>query len=225
MIEWTEILMRLGLASLLGAAVGLERERIDQVAGMRTHMMVCLGASLITVVSMYGFLEMVTYAPTMRYDPTRIAAQIISGIGFLGAGTILFLREKVIRGLTTAAGLWTVGGIGIAVGCGQYFAATVATILAITILLLIHPFEKSVLSRIKPKYVKVIAESREESAQVVSVLFRDKSLMITSFTFDKLEGDDYLMTLKIEKLNHTNLEKIVSRLQATPGVKEITWDA
>ena len=71
----------------------------------------------------------------------------------------------------------------------------------------------------------MIAESREESAQVVSVLFRDKSLMITSFTFDKLEGDDYLMTLKIEKLNHTNLEKIVSRLQATPGVKEITWDA
>ena len=225
MIEWTDILLRLGLASLLGATVGLERERIEQVAGMRTHMMVCLGSALITLVSMYGFLEMVNYAPTMRYDPTRIAAQIVSGIGFLGAGTILFLREKVVRGLTTAAGLWTVGGIGIAVGCGAYFAAVVATVLAIVILLLIHPFEKTVLARIKPKHIKVIVDSREESTAVISGLMKDKHLLITSFTFDKMEEGDYMMTLRVEKLNPQRLEAIVTRLQTAPGVKEITWES
>lgn len=224
MIEWTDIVLRLGLASLLGAAVGLERERMEQVAGMRTHMMVCLGSSLLTIVSMYGFLEMVTYAPNMRYDPTRIAAQIVSGIGFLGAGTILFLREKVIRGLTTAAGLWTVAGIGIAVGCGFYFAAVVATVFAIVILLLIHPFERTVLARIKPKYIKVIVDNRDESTKVVSAMFKDKSLLINSFSFDQMEDGNYMITLRINRMTQEKLQMIVSQLQTAPGVKEITWE-
>lgn len=224
MIEWQEILLRLGLAALLGSVIGLERERIEQVAGMRTHMMVSLGSALITIVSMYGFLEMVHYAPNMRYDPTRIAAQIVSGIGFLGAGTILFLREKVIRGLTTAAGLWTVAGIGMAVGCGLYFAAGVTTVFAIIILLLLHPFEKKFLTKIRPKVIKVVLSSREDSTQAVEAVFRDKSLMIESFTFDLLESGDFMITLKINQVNKKMLGDIIQRFQAIPHVKEVTWD-
>ena len=104
MINWHEILFRLFLAALFGALVGLERERKDWTAGMRTHMMVCLGSALIMLVSAYGFSD-VLGTPNVVLDPSRIAAQVVSGIGFIGAGTILFMRQGRIRGLTTASGL------------------------------------------------------------------------------------------------------------------------
>lgn len=87
------------------------------MAGLRTHMLVCLGAALVMIVSAYGFNDIIS-AYRIVLDPSRVAAQVVSGIGFLGAGTILFLRQQVIRGLTTAASLWTVAAIGLAVGCG-----------------------------------------------------------------------------------------------------------
>lgn len=104
MLAWNEILIRLFLASLFGALVGLERERKDWTAGMRTHMMVCVGSSLIMMVSAFGFSD-VLGRDHIVLDPARVAAQVISGIGFIGAGTILFLKQGTIRGLTTASGL------------------------------------------------------------------------------------------------------------------------
>ena len=112
-----EIILRLLTAAILGGFVGLERERLEWVAGLRTHMLVCLGAALVMIVSAYGFNDIIS-AYRIVLDPSRVAAQVVSGIGFLGAGTILFLRQQVIRGLTTAASLWTVAAIGLAVGCG-----------------------------------------------------------------------------------------------------------
>src|SRR5699024_8541373 len=115
MITWETVLIRLALASVLGAIIGLERERKDWSAGMRTHMMVCLGAALIIIVSAYGFQD-VLQKDNVVLDPSRIAAQVVSGIGFLGAGIIMFLKPGFIRGLTTASGLWTVAAIGLAIG-------------------------------------------------------------------------------------------------------------
>src|SRR5690606_5479708 len=135
MLEWTEILLRLVLAAVFGAAVGLERERKEWAAGagMRTHMMVCLGSCLAMMVSSFGFMDIINH-PHVSLDPSRVAAQVISGIGFLGAGTILFLKPATVKGLTTASGLWTIAGIGLATGGGMYFAASVATVIAIVIL-------------------------------------------------------------------------------------------
>ncbi|GAB2766629.1 hypothetical protein GCM10027275_05690 [Rhabdobacter roseus] len=133
MISWTEIALRLCVAALLGGIVGLERERKDWAAGLRTHMMVCVGAALSMLVSAHGFYEVLTHEH-IELDPSRVAAQVVSGIGFLGAGTILFLRQEVIRGLTTASGLWTVAAIGLATGGGMYFAAATTTVLAILVL-------------------------------------------------------------------------------------------
>src|SRR5690554_4491147 len=107
MISEQEILIRLTLACLYGALIGLERERKDWTAGLRTHMMVCVGSCLIMLVSAYGFNDVLN-TDGIVLDPSRVAAQVVSGIGFIGAGTILFLRKGIIRGLTTAAGLWTV---------------------------------------------------------------------------------------------------------------------
>jgi len=101
MISTTELIIRLAAATLLGSIVGLERQKHEWAAGLRTHMLVCLGAALVMVVSTYGFNDVVGKAG-IALDPSRVAAQVVSGIGFLGAGTILFLRQEVVRGLSSA---------------------------------------------------------------------------------------------------------------------------
>ncbi|HZW83721.1 MAG TPA: MgtC/SapB family protein [Candidatus Deferrimicrobium sp.] len=124
-----EIAFRLLLACICGGFVGIEREKTDKPAGFRTHVLVSLGAALMTIISMYGFESFTS----INKDPARIAAQIITGIGFLGAGTIM--REGFsVRGLTTAASIWVVAGIGMAVGTGMYFSAIVSTVLMFIIL-------------------------------------------------------------------------------------------
>ena len=140
MLSGTEIIIRLALASLFGALIGLERERKDWSAGLRTHMMVCVGSCLIMIVSAFGFTDILGTA-NVTLDPSRIAAQVVSGIGFIGAGAILFIKQGTIRGLTTASGLWTVAAIGLATGGGMYFAASATTIIALIILWALQPLD------------------------------------------------------------------------------------
>ncbi|HHW09536.1 MAG TPA: MgtC/SapB family protein [Firmicutes bacterium] len=126
-ITYGEIVLRLFTAVVLGGLVGLERESHGRPAGFRTHILVCLGSSLIMILSIYGFASLSAADGGFRtYDPGRLAAQIVSGIGFLGAGTIL-KEGATIRGLTTAASLWVIAAIGMAVGAGAYFAALATT--------------------------------------------------------------------------------------------------
>jgi putative Mg2+ transporter-C (MgtC) family protein len=127
-LGWEHVLLRLAVAAALGGAVGLERELREREAGLRTHLLVCVGSALFTIVSAYGFREfLVNGGSVVRADPTRIAAQIVSGIGFLGAGAII--RQGLsIRGLTTAATLWLVAAIGMAAGAGYYSGAVIATV-------------------------------------------------------------------------------------------------
>jgi putative Mg2+ transporter-C (MgtC) family protein len=126
-IAWWEILLRLGVAAALGGAIGIEREIRERQAGLRTHMLVSVGAALFTLASAYAFDDFLySQATGITLDPTRIAAQIVTGIGFLGAGAII--RQGLsIRGLTTAATLWVVAAIGLAAGAGFYVAAVFAT--------------------------------------------------------------------------------------------------
>ena len=121
--------LRLLLAGMLGAVIGLDREYRAKEAGFRTHFLVCLGSALFMIISQYGFTEIVK-ANGANYDGARVAAQIVSGIGFLGAGTIIF-HKQFIRGLTTAAGMWATAGIGMAIGGGMYFLGVAATILVL----------------------------------------------------------------------------------------------
>jgi putative Mg2+ transporter-C (MgtC) family protein len=129
-----QILLRLAVAAALGGAIGLERELREREAGFRTHMLVAVGSALFTLVSAYGFHDfLVNGGAVVRTDPTRIAAQIVTGIGFLGAGAII--RQGLsVRGLTTAATLWVVAAIGLASGAGYYWAAVVTTAIALILL-------------------------------------------------------------------------------------------
>jgi putative Mg2+ transporter-C (MgtC) family protein len=126
-LSWSEALLRIVVAAVLGGAVGLERELRDREAGFRTHMLVSIGSALFTIVSAYAFRDfLVEGGAAVRADPTRIAAQIVTGIGFLGAGAII--RQGLsIRGLTTAATLWVTAAIGMAVGAGYYGGAVITT--------------------------------------------------------------------------------------------------
>lgn len=136
-----DLALRLTAGLVLGAIIGFEREMHRQPAGFRTHSLVSLGAALFTVVSAFGFAGSVA-------DPTRIAAQIVSGIGFIGAGTILQYRGH-IRGLTTAASLWSVAAIGTAAGAGLYVVAGVGTVLILIVLSLLDRVEDLVRRRLR----------------------------------------------------------------------------
>jgi putative Mg2+ transporter-C (MgtC) family protein len=140
MLSQWEMILRLALAAALGSAIGIERERLQWNAGLRTHMLVCVGAALFMLVSAFGFADTLD-RPHVVLDPSRVAAQVVSGIGFLGAGAILFRRDK-IRGLTTAASLWTVAGVGLAAGGGMYVAAAGSTAIILVILIGLKPLER-----------------------------------------------------------------------------------
>ena len=126
-----EMVLRLLLAAALGAIIGYQRERAGKPAGLRTHILICVGAAIFTIASLYGF--------GAGADPARVAAGIVAGIGFLGAGAIIRTGEGIVAGLTTAATIWVVAGIGLAVGAGLYLVSAVATGVILIVLFLPHP--------------------------------------------------------------------------------------
>lgn len=127
----TEVfIIRLLVATALGAVIGLDREYRTKAAGFRTHVLVALGSALFMIISVHGFDDLPKDQMTLRMDPARIAAQVVTGIGFIGAGTIIF-QKNVVKGLTTAAGLWVTAAVGMACGVGMYVLAIVSTILVL----------------------------------------------------------------------------------------------
>ena len=162
MISSGELILRLVVAAVLGGLVGLERERLEWAAGMRTHALVSLGSALFMVVSIFGFSDILNERHVIL-DPSRVAAQVASGIGFIGAGTIIFRRE-IVKGLTTAASIWAVAAVGLAVGGGMFLAAGSATLLALTLLVLARPVKQ----RLFP--------NRKEARRVRLVVQRGTSL-------------------------------------------------
>jgi len=142
-----QIILRLVLSVFLSGLIGLERQMHRRSAGLRTHILVCLGSCLIMLTSMYVFD---IYRGVVALDPSRIAAGVITGIGFLGAGTIIRERENV-KGLTTAASLWVVAGLGLAVGCGFLRAAIYTTILAVIVLFFLRHVERFIIFEEKGK--------------------------------------------------------------------------
>lgn len=127
MSPWVEMVLRLLLATALGAGIGYQRERAGKVAGLRTHILIALGAALFTVVSVFGFSGAV--------DPSRVAAGVVAGVGFIGAG-VIFRGEEGVAGLTTAASIWIVAAIGLAAGAGLYLISVIVTLIAIGILMI-----------------------------------------------------------------------------------------
>lgn len=221
MLSFSEILIRLALASLFGALIGLERERKDWAAGLRTHMLVSVGSCLIMIVSAFGFADILG-TEHVSLDPSRVAAQVVSGIGFIGAGTILFLKQGAVRGLTTAAGLWTVAAIGLATGGGLYFAAGATTIIALIILWVLQPIERAYSKRFKHKTLRVVTTLDADTTSLLNDLFNRFQTKITDFSLNRL-GDEFVYQMKIDNSNLDSIDDLLHELKKNSSVKEIDW--
>jgi putative Mg2+ transporter-C (MgtC) family protein len=216
--DW-EMCLRLLLAALLGSLIGLERERLLWAAGLRTHMLVCVGSCLLMIVSSFGFQDALAMAHT-ELDPSRVAAQVVSGIGFLGAGSIL-LRGEVIRGLTTAASLWTVAAIGLAVGGGLYVVSSAATFIILVILVAIKPMERLYRNRVQVHVLKLVAPSQALSLKKVNEVMGNRASKVKQFIVEKGSRDDTdSVTIELTRTSGAQAKEILQQLLAIDGVQE-----
>jgi putative Mg2+ transporter-C (MgtC) family protein len=222
-LSWQEALLRLALAAALGAAVGLERELREREAGLRTHLLVSLGSALFTIASAYGFRDfLVEGGALVRTDPTRIAAQIVTGIGFLGAGAII--RQGLsVRGLTTAATLWVVAAIGLTTGAGYYSAAVITTALVLISLWPLRILAFKATTRFRPETNRLLAQlpSGESPAPLIDALehlgARLQSLEVSH------EADRRSVILDVTLPPQADAPKIVAQLSDLEHVLEIRW--
>ena len=207
----TEFILRLFLAGIMGAVIGLDREYRAKEAGYRTHFLVSLGSALIMIVSQHGFGEILD-TPNVNLDPSRIASQVVTGIGFIGAGTII-LHKQIVRGLTTAAGIWATSGIGLAIGAGMYTLGISATILTLIGLEVLSFLFKSV--GMKSSAVEFSTESKETLNQLVKK-FNSKEFLIVSFQMDERkvsETTTYHVTMVIKSKKNNNEGTLLAQLQ------------
>lgn len=205
-----ELLLRLLLAAALGGAVGIERERRSAwAAGLRTHMLVCVGAALFMITSMIGFSD-VLGDEHVALDPSRVAAQVASGIGFLGAGAII-LRREIVHGLTTAASIWTVAAVGLATGGGLYLPAAGATVIVIVILAGVKPVERRLFRQAKLQSIGLLVSDWEAFMPQLPAACEKAGLVLQNLKVEtEAEKDAARITLTIAG----GLPRIVALVQA-----------
>ncbi|HKT98834.1 MAG TPA: MgtC/SapB family protein [Paraburkholderia sp.] len=224
MLSNWELISRLVLAAALGSVIGFERERLSWAAGLRTHMLVCVGSALIMIVSAFGFAD-VLGAEHVVLDPSRMAAQVVSGIGFLGAGSIL-LRGEIVRGLTTAASLWSVAAVGLAVGGGLYTAAIAATIIILIILAGIKPLERRFITFRQRRRISLLVDHGALTFHLLHDALGTSSPRVKQFVVqqsdDTPEFDE--VTIVLSRVSSMEYEAICAALRCLSVVKEFRED-
>ena len=211
-----DFMLRLLVAGILGAIIGLDREYRAKEAGYRTHFLVSLGSALIMIVSQYGFQEIIK-ENSVTLDPSRVAAQVVSGIGFIGAGTII-LQKQIVRGLTTAAGIWATAGIGLAVGAGMYAIGIATTVLTLIGLELLSYIFKSV--GMKSSMIAFSTNNKDTLKQIAD-RFNSKDYMIVSYEMQTLhpgEMESYQVTMFIKSKRNNDEGHLLSLMQNFPDV-------
>jgi putative Mg2+ transporter-C (MgtC) family protein len=220
MLSDQQVALRLAISAVLGAVVGIERERGDQAAGLRTHALVCMGASLFMIVGAFGF-EAVN-GPTVKFDPTRVAAQVASGIGFLGAGTIL-RRQEMVKGLTTAASLWAVAAVGLAVGGGMWLTGICGSVLIVVILAFIKPLERRFLGRGRRGNITLIVKREATVLPAIKEMVEKSSVRLERLTVqpEYASGQDRVDLITGEAQPDALLA-LMESLRQVPGLQEIS---
>ncbi|MBA3877135.1 MAG: hypothetical protein C0498_09400 [Anaerolinea sp.] len=210
-----DLAVRLLVAAGLGAAVGAEREIHGHPAGIRTHMLVALGSGLFTVLSIFGFL--MEGASTAPVDPTRIAAQIVSGIGFLGAGAIL-KDGVVIRGLTTAASLWATSAVGMAAGAGEYILALVSAVIILVSLWPLNLLAERLHGTSQPEVQLRLGLERVEALGEISAALAAGKIDIRAIQTQRLGKDSYRADLAIRGRTTAAITAALEAIDRIPGV-------
>ena len=205
-----DFVIRLLVAGILGAIIGLDREYRAKEAGYRTHFLVSLGSALIMIVSQYGFQEIIKES-SVTLDPSRVAAQVVSGIGFIGAGTIIF-QKQIVRGLTTAAGIWATAGIGLAVGAGMYTIGIAAMVLTLIGLELLSYLFKSI--GMKSSMVSFSTSNKNTLKQIADYLIVSYEME----TLHKGEAEFYQVSMVIKSKRNNDEGHLLSLIQEFPEV-------
>lgn len=217
-----DIIVRLTLASGLGALVGLEREQHNQPAGLRTHTILALGAALAMALSINLSIEFREVAP--NGDPARLAAQVISGIGFLGAGAIIRFGTS-IKGLTTATSLWTVAIIGLAVGAGHNFSALCATILLLGTLVILDRLEKKVIVGVSTRTVRITALDKIDLLDEIKSAMEELGIETKAFSFDKnITTNEITITIVAKIRDRTKLDPMIQRLSKLTECRAVSLE-
>src|SRR5690349_20134557 len=215
-----DLALRMLLAAVLGAAIGLEREIHEHPAGMRTHLLVSLGSAVFTVLSIYGFEGISSPGVAAAVDPSRIAAQIVSGIGFLGAGAILKYGTS-IRGLTTAASLWTTAGVGMAAGAGEWLIGVVATLIVVFSLWPLN----ALVARIRKPGLHVIRVRLEvgrlDALGDVSRLLGDRRVEMAGINSQRIGKGRYEVELTLRMPAAARSDDLISAITQIPAVELI----
>ncbi|MGG0726671.1 MgtC/SapB family protein [Bacillus paramycoides] len=213
-----DFIIRIGVAGLLGAMIGIEREIRSKEAGLKTHFLVAVGSALIMVVSKYAFSD-IMFEDHMSLDPSRIAAQVVSGVGFLGAGTII-IQKQAVKGLTTAAGLWATAGIGLAIGAGMYVVGIGATILVLIGLEIVSRIFK--VQFLFPQNIAVqMCMNKHEAVQQILEMLQVKGIPILSYEVDVLqkeEGVIYKVGMQLKNISAEEKNTFIQQMQSLPEV-------
>jgi len=219
-LETWDVLLRLLVAAVLGGAIGFEREIRDHEAGFRTHLLVSVGACVFTLVSAYAWTDWTFSTPRgMVFDPTRIAAQIVTGIGFLGAGAII-VRGISVRGLTTAATLWVVAGIGMAAGTAYYAVAIGATALVLVSLGPLRIVSKRMVSRVRPEEAELAVKLAPEGV-AANVLARIDEAGGTVQTVEF--GDERTVDIVLRASRRAESARVAEEVAALDDVERVQW--
>ncbi len=226
-IDHWEIALRLLLAVILGGLIGFERESHNRPAGFRTHILVCAGSALIMMVSAYGFTGQI--GEGFVSDPGRIAAGVVTGVGFLGAGTILQQRGN-IRGLTTAASIWVVSGVGLATGIGFYLGAALTTMFVLVSLMLLRQTERNFLVRKRLKRLHIRAIDQPGLLGRIGLALGEYTVNIRKSDvgdpeIQKSTGYDLIgLEFLVEVPLDLNVQSLINGLYDLEGVLEVFWE-
>ena len=210
-------LLGLITAVICGAAIGIERTHRQKEAGIRTHIIVALGSALIMIVSKYGFFDIVGMAGHVNLDGARLAAQVVTGISFLGAGIIVY--KGTVKGLTTAAGVWTTAGIGLAAGAGMYGIAVYATLILLVVQVVIHrilPVENTSTASVSMKLI-----DDAESVETVTNIFKENGYTILSNSVER-KNEKYVCLFTIRAKSHINPEEITNLFSGNEYVLSVS---
>ena len=219
-LGWLSITVRLVVAMLCGGVIGLERERKRRPAGFRTHILICLGASLTTLTSQYIYLQL-----DMFTDLTRLGAQVIAGIGFIGAGTIIVTKRRQVKGLTTAAGLWASAIVGVAVGAGYIEAALIATGMILLVELVLSRFEWFLMSTARDIHLYV--EYKEnEALELIDEYLRNHRIIVSDLQITKSANNAQnpcaIYSLQLpRKMTHDRVMTALTELGGVVSVEEL----
>jgi len=215
-----ELTIRLVLSLVLGGIIGLERETTNKLAGFRTHILVCMGSAVIMLTSIFIFSQ---FQGKTNVDPTRIPAQVVSGIGFLGAGT--FTREGAsVKGLTTAASLWAVSAIGLAIGAGFYYGATLATFMMLLTLVTFNKLDQLILKKRFLQMLFVVIDDSPGQLGKIGSCLGEMNISIRNIKMESLDENRLMITLMIPKINRLEFEEIKQKLQEIGGVYEVNTE-